>query len=330
MNELKPCLEQAINFNTPVMIWSAPGIGKSSLVKQIAKEKGIPLIDFRATLREPVDLRGLPMVDSKTATSRWLPPAELPIEKRDGKRGILFLDELPQATQAMQAACFSLVLDRHIGEYALPPGWAVIAAGNRMGDRSGASRMLKALANRFSHYEVEVDVESWMKWAYEADINPLVAAFIRFRPKLLHDMPDGEANAFPTPRAWETVAKFAGIPDDTLRRNMVTAAVGEAAAVEFEGFVRVWSKLPSIDLIFTNPEKAHVPSLDEPAQVYAVASAMARRVKKPQMENAFRYVARLPKEIQVSFALDCIARDASLKETRAFGNWYAANGEVLT
>src|SRR4051812_42503525 len=109
------CIEADIASDIPAHLWGAPGVGKSDVVRQIAKRMSLPIIEFRASLRDAVDLRGLPLVDAVSGTSRWLPPSELPNAKRDGERGILFLDELNVAPQSVQAACYGLVLDKRLG-----------------------------------------------------------------------------------------------------------------------------------------------------------------------------------------------------------------------
>lgn len=340
MKDVKRLLAANMAADIPTMISGPPGVGKSQAVKQLAKERGwgspvkgkrpqFGLIDFRATLRDAVDLRGLPMVDVKSGVSRWLSPAELPNVERDGAEGILFLDELPQAAQSVQIACFSLVLDRCIGEYKLPPGWRVLAAGNRLGDRAGIQKMPTALRNRFAHFEVAAELEPWTAWAVAADLNPLVIAFLRFRPQFLHRMPEGEENSFPTPRAWENVAKIAGEKDETMRFQLVAALVGEDVAGEFEAFVRIWARLPSIDQILRDPRGVAVPSLQEPALIYAVAGALARRMSAKNAGAALLYAKRLPKEFEVLVAVDAVRRDPDIKATRAFAEWFSNNSEVI-
>ena len=120
----------------PVFIWGSPGTGKSGVVHQLATELGIALRDIRALLLDPVDLRGLPFV-GKDGRSQWATPDFLP---QDGE-GILFLDELNAAPAMVQASCYQLVLDRKLGEYTLPEGWAIVAAGNRDSDRAATTRM---------------------------------------------------------------------------------------------------------------------------------------------------------------------------------------------
>lgn len=338
ISQLKSALHATVKADIPTMIWGPSGVGKSDGVRQLVRELSTPkekwgYIDFRPTLRDPVDLRGLPMTDTRTNTTRWLAPDELPQEKRDGKFGILCIEELPQAVMSMQNACFSLVLDRYVGEYKFPPGWRIVATGNRLVDRAGTTRMNKALANRFAHVEVGADLNAWCEWATQKhiDLEPLVVAFLRFRPEFLHKMPEGEENAFPTPRAWASVSKIAMEPDNTLRLNLVQSLVGEAAAREFEGFVRVWKALPSIDTIFRDPDAAHMPGAQEPATLYALASGLARRVDAKTATNAMKYAKRFPsREFEILFAHDAVKRNPTIKETRAFGDWFARNSEVVT
>lgn len=322
------CLRECIAADVAAFIWGKPGIGKSDMVRQVAAAEGMALIDFRASLRDTVDLRGLPLVDAKSGTTRWLAPDELPNEKRDGKRGILFLDELNTAAQSMQTGCFGLVLDRQLGEYKLPRGWVPIAAGNRMTDRAAAQRMPTALRNRFAHFEVDADLGAWVAWASgAANVNPAVVAFIRFRPELLHVMPSGDDNAFPTPRAWERVARFADKPE-SIRQHLVASLVGDGAAAEFEGFMRVWKSLPSIAQILSDPQGVRVPTMEEPAALYAVSAALARRVDRNTFGKALDYAKRMPKEFSILLAVDAVKRDPALKNTEAFGLWAVANQDV--
>lgn len=189
--------------------------------------------------------------------------------------------------------------------------------------------MLSALANRFAHFEVVPDVDAWSDWAAKVSLNPLVVAFVRFRSTFLHRMPEADEKSFPTPRAWASVAKIANVKDETIRLQLVTALVGEAAAVEFEGFVRVWQRLPSIDAILKDPRSVHVPDMGEPALLYAVATAIARRVTKQNFANGLAYAKRLPPEFEIMCAVDAVRRDPNLKETKAFGDWFTRHSEVL-
>jgi hypothetical protein len=261
--------------HTPVMLWGPPGVGKSQIIAQIARHHGVPLIDVRLSQMEPTDLRGIPFRNGDRV--EWSVPALLPDATRHGPAGILFLDEITSAPPTVTAAAYQLILDRRLGEYRAPEGWVIFAAGNRYGDRGVTYVMPTPLANRFTHYEVEPNLEDWVAWAHSAAIDSRVIAFLRFRPDLLFDF-DLAHNpvAFPSPRSWEyahrALAKFDDSPE--LLLDAVQACVGPAAGVEFKAFVDNMHELPDIDAI-TRGESAQVPrGID---LQYCVAAALVRR-----------------------------------------------------
>jgi MoxR-like ATPase len=175
--------------------------------------------------------------------SKWATPEFLP---QNGS-GILFLDEL-NAAAMVQASCYQLVLDRKLGEYTLPDGWAIIAAGNRDSDRAVTTRMPTPLRNRFVHLEFEVDVQEWSEWAIQAGVRPEVIAFLRFRPELLSAF-DRDANAFPSPRSWEFVSRIldslGSQLNPAIEHEVIAGAVGTGAATEFSAFLRMSESCPT-------------------------------------------------------------------------------------
>src|SRR3954470_23360008 len=216
-SEVTRALAALVPTRRPVYLWGPPGAGKSSLVRQAAAALGLGLVDVRATLLDPVDLRGLPRLDGNTAV--WCPPAFLP----RGGEGVLFLDELAQAAPLVQAACLQLTLDRRVGEYELPAGWNVIAASNRAEDRAGTHRLITPLLNRFVHLDLDVSADDWQQWAVAAALSPEVRAFLRYRPALLFRFdPAAAERAFPTPRAWQFVSDVLGRTPADLLHGVVT------------------------------------------------------------------------------------------------------------
>lgn len=324
--ETLAALNLALDSDLPCMIWGAPGIGKSDLMRQAAKARGVPLIDLRAVLLDPVDLRGLPSVSEGKAV--WLPMGELPDERRDGTHGILFLDEINAAPPAVQAACFGLVLDRKLGEYRLPSGWRVVAAGNRRTDRASAQAMPSALANRFLHLGMESSLDSWCQWAIAHGVQPELVAFLRFRPALLHDFqPDRTVN--PTPRTWamaDRILKAKAAPHVELAA--LAGLVGDAAAAELIGFLKVWRTLPSPDAVFLNPDAVPVPT--SAATLYALCGALARKVTAQSFDRMTQFLQRVPPEYGVAAVKDATARDAALITTPAYIAWSSANSDLYT
>src|SRR3990167_8288379 len=215
---IEKALTSLITARRPVMLWGPPGVGKSKLVRAVADKMFCPkvthkagarvaarvdyFIDLRLALMDPTgaDFR-FPIVDNKTGTVRWVTSEDFP---RDG-RGIIFLDELPQASPIIQSAASSLILDYRIGSYILPPGWSVVAAGNRAGDRSSTHKMPAHISDRFFHIDYDVHFPDWKDWAIGNGIEQSVIAFLGFRPELLHKFDPAERSS-PTPRSWEFVS----------------------------------------------------------------------------------------------------------------------------
>lgn len=330
--QAKEALGYYIDANIPAFLWGPPGVGKSDTVREEVKDRKWGLVDFRAVLRDPVDLRGVPDIDAKAKRTVWYAPDDLPNEKRDGKRGILFLDELNAANQQVQAACFGLVLDRKLGDYRLPDGWVVVAAGNRQSDRSAAQRMPRALANRFAHIEVEPDWRTWIENYALEHCDPMITAFIRFRPGLIHDMELKDSNGkeqdermFPTPRSWAQASKICNAPDN-IRFTLVKGCVGEAAAAEFEGFVKTFRSVPDIDDIIRKPKTTDVP--EEPSALFAVSGALARYANRDNFENILIYAQRLGREYEIIVGLDATKRDSMLTKTKAYVEFQKRNKDL--
>lgn len=295
------------------------------MVKQLADALKITLQDVRALLLDPVDLRGLPFLGSD-GRSKWASPEFLP----QGGSGILFLDELNAAPAMVQASCYQLVLDRRLGEYTLPEGWAILAAGNRDSDRGATTRMPTPLRNRFVHLDFEVDVQEWSEWAIHAGIRPEVIAFLRFRPELLSAF-DRDANAFPSPRSWEFVSRILDSLDSksnpTIEHELVAGAVGTGASTEFSAFLRMFRELPNIDVILLNPTQEPVP--ENAAAQYAVASALARRASDTNFDRVCLYLNRLPTEFRVLCVRDATLHEPAIRSTAGFVKFAVENHHAI-
>ena len=315
-------LRVLVSARQPAFLWGGPGIGKSAVIRQLAAALSMPLRDVRALLLDPVDLRGLPFLGND-GRSKWATPEFLP---QDGS-GILFLDELNAAPAMVQASCYQLVLDRKLGEYTLPAGWSILAAGNRDSDRAVTTRMPTPLRNRFVHLEFEVDMQEWSEWAIQAGVRPEVIAFLRFRAELLNAF-DRDANAFPSPRSWEFVSRILeSQPEPSIEHELFAGAVGSGAATEFSAFLRMFRELPNIDAILVNPHKEPVP--ENAAAQYAVASALAHRASDTNLDRICVYLDRMPTEFCVLCVRDASLREPGIRHTAAYTKWAIQNHHVL-
>jgi hypothetical protein len=324
-NQILAALRVMVLACRPVFLSGAPGIGKSHVFRTLAASMGRELRDVRATLLDAVDLRGLPVIDKASGMTRWFPPAFLPTEGE----GILFLDELNAAAPSVQTACLQLILDRRLGEYELPKGWVAMAAGNRVSDGATATRMSSALSNRFVHLEMETDVDDWSSWALSAGVDPVLIAFMRFRPNLLHAHSTTE-RAYPTPRSWEFVSEIlkAGVAERMIELALIEGAVGQGAATEFAAFLDLYRKLPNIYGIILNPNAGDVPN--DPATRYAVTYALASRATGQSWRNVLAYFDRLPEEYAVLGVKHATTRDTSLANTTEFTKWAVAHAHILS
>jgi hypothetical protein len=157
----------------------------------------------------------------------------------DARPFCLFLDELPACAPDIQKAFYSLLLERRLGEYPLPPGTWVVAAGNRAEDRALVRALSSALVNRVILLHVRVDLEEWLAWAERAGIRQDVRDFIREKPEsLLRDVPLTPV-PFSTPRAWASLAmcldlaEMAGVLTNDLRRALALGRVTGDDAVAY-------------------------------------------------------------------------------------------------
>jgi hypothetical protein len=318
-------LEMLTDAGDSVMLWGAPGIGKTEAAHQLGRKKGRKVIEFHAALRETVDLRGIPVPNLKTRTTDWLVPSELPNAERDGPEGYLFCDEINQANAQMQGVLGGLVLDGAVGDYRLPKGWRIICAGNRLSDRASAQRMPTQMRNKLAHLYITPDVDAWVRWANANGVAPEVVAFVRLRRELIHQMPRGDENAFCTPRSLTKAAKYVNAPQ-AMRMRLFASLIGDAAAAELDGFLDLFRSLGSLDDIVADPDGAAVPT--EPSCRYAVSTGLARLATRQNLPQIIRYAKRLNRESEILVVTDATGRDESLKNTAAYSAWAVANQDL--
>ena len=317
-NDLTQSLEALVSQKVPSFLWGAPGIGKSSIVKSIAQKKEIGFIDLRLALMDPTDLKGIPFYDKESHTALWAPPAFLP----QSGEGILFLDELNSAAPSVQSSAYQLILDRRVGEYELPAGWAIVAAGNRDGDRGVTYRMPAPLANRFVHFEMEVSVDDWREWAYSVSLNPAIIAYISYKNEHLFTFEaKSSEKSFATPRSWEYVANIlkSGISESLLLET-VSGAIGREVAVGFLSFLKVMHKLPNMDAILESGVGEYS---DEVNVLYALSSGLVSRVLQDEsrLDTLLSYTLGLKSEFAVMIVQDLQRNGVRMEHSEIFKEW---------
>ena len=291
----------------PMLIHSSPGVGKSSIVRDVAKTLGINLVDVRLAEMESVDIRGLPSVDKNDrgeGVMKWNAPDCWP--RDPNSKGIIFLDEITSCDKSCQVAAYELILDRKIGDfYKVPDGWYIVSAGNLTTDRAVATSMSSALANRFLHVELDVDPKLWVKWGIMHDVHPSVLGFINYRPEFLFSMENENLErGWPSPRSWERVSNMVKIYGDneTILRKMVYGLVGPAKGLEFMEFFKLNAKFENVLDMMYGKVPVKIPEKND--QRYALCSTLIYQVWRgkdkddeyKRLEGFYKIIQELPPE----------------------------------
>lgn len=327
-----------------VMLWGPPGVGKSQGIRQLASQleeatkKSVKVTDVRLLLFNPIDLRGIPTANEDKTLAVWLKPQIFQMDDSEDVINILFLDEISAAPQSVQAAAYQITLDRVVGEHKLPENCIVVAAGNRVTDKSVAYKMPKALSNRLMHIEVESNFESWKEWAVLNGLHEKVIGFLSFRRNYLMDFDSSsEDMAFATPRSWEMVSNILNYVSDDVDKmySMIAGLVGCGIAVEFSTWVKVYDELPDIEEIFAG-KMPHLPRNTD--AMYALTAAMTAyaREHKEDMEliaNSIAYADRMPPDFSTVLMRDYMYLEKDYKHKLMnipeFAKWLRTKGLLL-
>ena len=333
-------IENGVKFNEfpSIMLWGAPGVGKSQSVREIAKiiedrtDKKVNIVDVRLLLFNPIDLRGIPTTDKNKENAIWLKPKIFDMDESDKVVNILFLDEISSCTPAVQAAAYQITLDRTIGEHKLPDNCIVIAAGNRLNDKSVVSKMPKALANRLMHIEVEIDVDSWIKWAKENNINDTVIKFISNNKQyLMNDNSYNDNLAYATPRTWEMVSKIVtnsknvGCDIETL----IAGLVGKDISLEFMRYIVVNGDLPNVTDIFSGKvEYSDLTDTQNDVLKNVIINHAKSTIDMERIANSVKFIVKMPYDYALFILKNYCAISDEVKSTvekmPEFQKWYEA------
>ena len=244
LQQARAQLEIFLNLQQPVFMHGPVGLGKSSLINQIAEKTNRNVIDLRMGQLDISDLRGIPYYNKTTNKMEWASPVCLPSDPDDNS--ILFLDEFNCANPSVQASAYQLILDRKVGDYKLPAKVSVVAAGNRDKDFGVTFKIASPLLNRFVHLNLDYDVPTWLEWASaEKDFNQKVIDYIRVFPDDLFIKEwNPSFKSFVSPRSWHFVSNLLNnlengdhTKDVTFVQNIIASCIGESIALKFVDYV---------------------------------------------------------------------------------------------
>lgn len=273
-------LKKYRSAGVPLLIFGGPGIGKSEICKQVAE--GDEVRDVRLSMMEPVDMRGLPLINRGNGdadpTVAWAKPDFLPTE---GK-GVILFDELNTADPSVQNAALQLILDRRCGPHKLGDGWWIVACGNKSSHKAHVNPLSAPLRNRFVILEMQPDFNQWRNWAIKSNIHENVLGFMASTTgQHLYSDPQDEYGNFPTPRGWTMVSRLMnhGIGD----RESIEGAVGKGAANWFLQYCNEVKVMPNIDDLLEG-KAVYQDGPNKLSVTYAVVSnIMFRAIRNPNL-----------------------------------------------
>lgn len=314
-----------------VYLSGPPGIGKSAVIAEMGTAieantgKKVKVTTVSLSMFSPVDLRGVPVVSKSGETTRWMIPEVFHLSGASDTINILFFDELPNATPEIQKAAYGIILDKMIGEHALPNNTVCFAAGNRVIDDPSTHVMPKALANRFSHWAISVSYDAWRRWAEDTSFNYQILQYLDFSNDSLffkgeedeeqdHGWNDDVNLAYPTPRSWEFVSIFARYMEDIHSPTgvkIVASCVGMEEALAFKRFSEIKESIPS-PVKIRRGECRDVPSSQDALNL--LVEQLESYFKKgngayEELRNTLLYLKLLPVEYLNSFLLDLYSNE---------------------
>lgn len=304
---------------------SGPGIGKTTMIKDIAKSMGLKPVALLGSQYDPAELAGwaLPIEGGdrmKRSIPDWFPDGSEPT--------LLILDEMPQSTVAVQNIFAQMVNEHRVGSHLLPDNCYIVAAGNRTSDKAGTNTIPTHLRDRLLYVEIEADVEDTIAYFSSIGVDERICGYLRHRPDYLHQF-DKDADACPSPRSWERMSTILKFPIDPLCMTYaMNGQIGKAAAADFMGYLKVTLQMPDIDDLIKQPSTAAIPT--NPAILHAVCAALSRRMSDTNAANIVTYLRRIPQQEFAAFVIrDAFSRDPDLKKTNAARQWVMTDGRSL-
>ncbi|MGQ7932158.1 ATP-binding protein [Paraburkholderia sp. D1E] len=328
--QLIELLTAYIPARLPVLITGPAGIGKSDIVDRAAYAKGHDLLISHPVVEDPTGSKGLPFPSADGKTAAHLPFGDLERAVNSTRPLVWFLDDLGQASPAVQAAKMQLLLARRVGSHELPPHVTFVAATNRRSDNAGVSGILDPVISRFATVvELQPTVNDWTAWAILNNVPAELIAFLRFRPDLLFvQKRSRDIENSPSPRTWGFLAKTMPVVPKGLELLSYSGTVGVEAATELMSFLGIYRQLPSPDSILLNPDTAQIP--ENTSALYAVTAALAAYSNEGNFDRVLTYTDRIisggSREFGALLVRDALRRTPTLANTDAFVR--AQGGEI--
>ncbi len=344
-------LKAAIEARNTAMIHGSPGIGKSEMIENLAKEMEFEVIHkINLASKDPVDTHGLPMIEKTLKEVEWTRPYFIPAND-DNRKTLLFFDEVNAAARSVQATIYGILHERRVEKWDFSDkNVAVIAAGNKIDDDAIVHEGGTALNTRMKHIYAHVDSQEFYEWGVtdgKGRIHNDILAYLLWRMDMVYNRPNREEFTYPNPRTWEKLSREMNTPtwDNMMgnedKRIACNGYIGESGN-EFMAFIEYKDKLPSKKDILDYPETAKIPSItdkitDDDASDYGALYALTEMLRSMvaeegiPFENLYPYINRIPSNftpILVKFFFTS-PQLKELKKNKIFRKWVSDNSDIL-
>lgn len=335
LHQTQAALKDILRANLVGNVIGSPGIGKSDMIRQVAAEFNLKVIDFRLAQADPTDLSGFPTLNEDRSRCHYAPPITFPLSTDKVPKGysgwLLFLDELTSAPQMVQAAAYKLILDRQVGEHDLHPNVRIISAGNKVTDKAVVNRMSTALQSRVITLETEIVNEEWHEWAGENNIDPRIIAYTQWKPTQLYNFnPNHQDVTYPCPRTWAFADKLLKIWSSVSLDNLavLSGTIGKGTAAEFISFCGIYQSLPTVHELKTNPNGVNL-DIARKDILFAICSILAHEYNADCGQAFITIIERLPIEFRVIACQNILSKNPKLQDEPNLKAWIAANASEL-
>ena len=324
------------DFVVPFLLGD-PGVGKTSILRQVADELGLDYYQVILAQFDAGELAGLSVMNKEYDAMIRLRPFYLPpvYIKGDDEQvryhaGLFNLDELPQAFLANQNIASQMVNEYRVGEHEISPGMTICCTGNKPENKAGTTTMPMHLRDRLTFIEIEANVDDWLAYAAKKGIHPLIRTYIREKPRQLSNFQVGQ-DANPTPRSWEKVSHYLAMDlDPHIRSETIAGQIGKGDATEFEAYFRVFDKMPKVEDVLAEPEKAPLFTNKEADILYTLLASLADHTTEKNVGQAVKYINRLEnQEFSVAYMMDLLNRSPELQANKTITEWKLNSGRHL-